>query len=297
MVVHTSFAEDDFDTSTYHSVRPTYPNRFYNTIVEYHKKSKDAKTELALDVGCGPGFVTFKLTDYFDKVIGTDISESMIRQCNLDEKAQYKDRIQFFVSPAEKSPEVVKPSSVDLITGAECLHWVDMDDFYKESARILKPGGTLAYWFYLEPVFPDYPRAGEINLLYNFGSSVQSEGTDYEHYLGPYFKQPGHDNYRYGMSHVSPPTEYFTDIIRHQYDPLVDPDDFTTLLIKRKVTLNQYREHAKSWSAYYTWKKQHPDKPDVADELVSKLAEYMGIGLEDPIEVAYPTVYTFARRK
>lgn len=295
----TSFSEKDFDTTTYNNVRPTYPDQFYDKILEYHNLVKGNKTDLALDVGCGPGFVAFKLADRFQKVIGTDVSESMIAQCNSDPKASNKDKIEFFVSPAELSPLTIAPASVDLITGAECLHWVDMDKFYEECARILKPGATLAYWFYLEPVFVGHPKASALNEEFSYESSIKNHGTDYEHYLGPYFQQPGHDNYRHGLSHVSPPSDLFSDVVRHYYNPLEHgtTGQYTTLFIRRVVTLNYYRNQAKSWSAYYNWKKLHPDKPDVADELVNKLAECMGVGMDDPIEVIYPTVYTFARRK
>ena len=39
-------------------------------------------------------------------------------------------------------------SSVDLITVAQALHWFDLDAFYTEARRVLRPGGTLAAWTY-----------------------------------------------------------------------------------------------------------------------------------------------------
>ena len=49
-------------------------------------------------------------------------------------------------SPAE-STELAN-ASVDVITVAQALHWFDLDRFYTEARRVLKPGGVLAAWAY-----------------------------------------------------------------------------------------------------------------------------------------------------
>lgn len=38
--------------------------------------------------------------------------------------------------------------SIDLITVAQALHWFDIDAFFAEADRVLKPGGVLAFWCY-----------------------------------------------------------------------------------------------------------------------------------------------------
>ena len=42
----------------------------------------------------------------------------------------------------------IDASSVDLITVAQALHWFNIDAFFAEACRILKPGGVLAVWSY-----------------------------------------------------------------------------------------------------------------------------------------------------
>ncbi|MBF0263594.1 MAG: methyltransferase domain-containing protein, partial [Magnetococcales bacterium] len=39
-------------------------------------------------------------------------------------------------------------ASVDLITVAQALHWFDLEPFYTEVRRVLKPGGVFAAWCY-----------------------------------------------------------------------------------------------------------------------------------------------------
>jgi len=38
--------------------------------------------------------------------------------------------------------------SVDLITVAQALHWFNIEQFFAESVRVLRPGGILAIWAY-----------------------------------------------------------------------------------------------------------------------------------------------------
>lgn len=294
----TTYQNQDFDAKGYNAARPTYPDLFYDTLMEYHK-SKGNPTELALDVGCGPGFVAFKLLNYFESVVGTDFSLTMIDQCNKDPRVEFSDKVRFYATPAEEAPKDILPLSVDMITAAEACHWFDHPKFFAESARILKSGGTLAYWFYFDPVFVGNQKATDLVVEYSYDSSKKKYGDSYERFFGPYFDQPGHDIFRTTLSHISPPESEFTDIVRHYYHPHENPDGpkYTSLYIERKISLNTFRGQAKSWSGYHNWKRDNPDKPDAADELIDKLAEALGVDLDTPLQVVFPTVYTFARRK
>ena len=49
---------------------------------------------------------------------------------------------------AEDMGNFVAPASIDLATAAEALHWFDLNNFYPEMRRVLRPGGTLAAWGY-----------------------------------------------------------------------------------------------------------------------------------------------------
>lgn len=294
-----TYSQTDFNTSHYNTARPSYPDLFYETLMEYHHAGP-SETKLAVDVGCGSGFVTFKLANYFDKVIGTDISETMVKQCSSDPRTvSGKGNIQFAVASGEKAPKFLAENSVDLITGAECCHWMDHPAFFQECARILKKGGTLAYWFYLDPVFVGNAKANEINIDYSYGSSVEKYGDEYERFFGPFYEQPGHNFLRSAMAEVSPPSEAFSDIIRHHYIPSEHEDgpSFTTLYIERNVPLSVYRDYVTSWSGYHTWKKAHGDKPDTVDRFMEELSAALGVDMNTPVKIVFPTVYTFARKR
>ena len=115
--------------------RPTYPSSLFdylNAIVTEH--------QIAWDCGTGTGQVALELTRYFNKIHASDASENQI------ENAVLHPKIQYFVSVAEST--YLNSNSVDLITVAQAAHWFDLDAFYAEVKRVLKPQGILAMWCY-----------------------------------------------------------------------------------------------------------------------------------------------------
>ncbi len=80
--------------------------------------------------------------------MATDASDQQIAS------AEPHRKIEFRVALAESS--VIDVDSVDLITVAQALHWFDIERFFDEACRVLKPGGILAIWSYERcPVTPE----------------------------------------------------------------------------------------------------------------------------------------------
>ena len=72
----------------------------------------------------------------FNRVIATDASENQIAN------AQQHEHVEYRVAPAENSG--IGSETIDLLMVAQALHWFDLDRFYEEARRVLKPGGVLA---------------------------------------------------------------------------------------------------------------------------------------------------------
>ncbi len=72
--------------------------------------------------------------------MATDASDQQIVSAELHRKIEYR------VARAESSG--INTDSVDLITVAQALHWFDIERFFAEACRVLKPGGVLAIWVY-----------------------------------------------------------------------------------------------------------------------------------------------------
>jgi ubiquinone/menaquinone biosynthesis C-methylase UbiE len=119
----------------YSQHRPVYPPELFeylSSIVSSH--------ETAWDCATGNGQAAIGLTSYFNKVYATDASEKQIAHAFPHPKIQYSTAL------AEKSG--LPDSSVDLITLATAIHWIQLDKFEREVRRVLKPGGKLAVWNY-----------------------------------------------------------------------------------------------------------------------------------------------------
>ncbi|XP_070561251.1 putative methyltransferase DDB_G0268948 [Ptychodera flava] len=129
-------------TVAYKKFRPTYPEELVKEIVKFGgEKLGDLK--FVVDVGCGSGQSTAVLSDYSERVLGVDISPDQIKQAKA---STMPSNVEFSVGSCEAIP--VDALSVDLITVGTAVHWFDLDKFYKEVDRVLKPGGALAIYTY-----------------------------------------------------------------------------------------------------------------------------------------------------
>ena len=115
--------------------RPRYPA----TLFEY-LASIVSEHNLAWDCATGTGQAAVALAQHFNHVIATDASEEQITNAELHPRVEYR------VAQATASDLVNQ--SVDLITVAQALHWLDLPAFYQEVRRISKPEGFLAVWAY-----------------------------------------------------------------------------------------------------------------------------------------------------
>lgn len=96
--------------------------------------------KLAWDCGTGNGQAAVELANLFDRVIATDASEKQITNAEPHANAEYR------IAPAEESG--IDSNTIDLITVAQALHWFDLERFYAEVRRVLRPRGVLAVWTY-----------------------------------------------------------------------------------------------------------------------------------------------------
>lgn len=132
MTFKDHFSDHAVDYARY---RPDYPAALFEFLAMSVKQR-----DTAWDCGTGSGQAALGLTNYFDRIIATDPSAEQIQNAVRHEKVSY------LVAPAEQTE--IPSRSVDLITVAQALHWFDMEKFYQEARRVLKPDGMLAIWCY-----------------------------------------------------------------------------------------------------------------------------------------------------
>ncbi len=115
---------------------------------------------LAWDCATGNGQAARGLAKYFDSVVATDASPEQLA------RAEHRPGIEFRVA-AESSG--LPDKSVDLVTAAQALHWLDAGVFFNEAKRVMAPGGSIAIWGYGDSIL-DTPQLQAILHAYNRGT-------------------------------------------------------------------------------------------------------------------------------
>ena len=169
----------------YADFRPHYPAELFDYLATL--VSRDS---LVWDCGCGNGQATLDLARRFDRVVAADASREQIAS------ATPHPRVEFRVAPAEQSG--LPDESVSLVTVAQALHWFDLDRFYAEAKRVLRPDGVLAAWAY---GINDVERDAVNLLVQDFYTNV----------VGPYWpperklEEEGYRSIAFPFAEVTPP--------------------------------------------------------------------------------------------
>ncbi|MDE6005210.1 MAG: methyltransferase domain-containing protein [Oscillospiraceae bacterium] len=119
-----------------------YDNK-HDFVAEYGKNLLEFipqdKKQVILDLGCGTGTLTVKLTDFGARIIGIDSSQNMIAKA----KEQFKNikNIEFQVCNALALPF---EQEFDVVFSNAVFHWIDNHDILlKNIYQALKPTGLL----------------------------------------------------------------------------------------------------------------------------------------------------------
>ncbi|XP_022109303.1 putative methyltransferase DDB_G0268948 isoform X3 [Acanthaster planci] len=127
----------------YQKSRPDWPQEIIQTCLSFLREKRTGPFELAVDVACGSGQSTRPLAPHFAKVIGTDISEE---QLGAAKRVSNPPNVEYRIGRGECIP--VADNSADLVTCATAVHWLDVDEFFREVDRVLKPLGCVFIYSY-----------------------------------------------------------------------------------------------------------------------------------------------------
>lgn len=180
---------------------------------------------LAWDCATGNGQAARDLARHFDRVVATDASAGQIAHAVKVPNVEYR------VASAESSG--LSTQSVDLVTVAQALHWLDPETFYAEARRVTVPGGVIAAWCY----GPCHAGEDVEALLRDF-----EDGT-----VGPYWS-PGRkwvdEGYRtipFPFDEVPPPVPAFE--------------------LRVRWSLSQLGEYISTWSAVAKFRSERGEDP------------------------------------
>ena len=147
-----SFADHFSATAAeYARFRPHYPPALFDWLAGTVRHRR-----LAWDCATGNGQAAVALARHFDAVVATDRSPAQLGE------AAPQARVRYACATAERG--CLRSASANLVTVAQALHWLRLDDFYAEVNRVVAAGGVIAAWSYGPiAVDPDIdPVVGEL---------------------------------------------------------------------------------------------------------------------------------------
>ncbi|XP_013411892.1 putative methyltransferase DDB_G0268948 [Lingula anatina] len=241
---------DQSTSEAYSLYRPLWTDTIVGRVMDYVGEKLPGPPTQAIDVGCGTGQFTTMLAPYFQRVIGLDPSPYQVENAN---KGCVPPNVTYQVGNAEKLP--VPNDSADLVTAATAAHWFDMNDFYKESARILRPNGCLAVLYY--DVIPDI-----------HGSS---NGDAIKRLLDEYFILLQDRNMWVEPAETNYVTHFARDVDAPFPKPFVDYTREDSLDIKKDISVSEILGYVKSWSSTGNLMKTCSDAGSILERLESSL--------------------------
>ncbi|OJZ80520.1 hypothetical protein ASPFODRAFT_53073 [Aspergillus luchuensis CBS 106.47] len=264
-----SFSDDNYDCSAYAACRPSPPKHLFDTVLAYHQAPRD----LCIDLGCGNGAAARGLASHFGSIFGVDPSESMLKEA----RAQTKRRNVHYRQCWAESLPFVQTGTIDLVIACQAAHWFDPDLVWKEMTRIVRSGGTVAFWNWGNYVVVGHAHANR--ALRKF-SSVD---------LASYWPQPGKAIWDDRMRPVEcRDFSNWTDHTRLESDSSGAPHALRTVEnIRMQIsdTLGGLEALLRTWSSVHEWRRAHPHAASVreggAGDIVDNLIQDMIEGEED----------------
>ncbi|KAF8326835.1 S-adenosyl-L-methionine-dependent methyltransferase [Cantharellus anzutake] len=282
-----TFSKSSFNSLGYALFRPSYPSLLFETIYKYHASCPEAHWSRAVDLGCGTGQATLELAKKFDHVVGIDSSVGMIQTANentggdtLTSSLRIGGRnIEYKAGSAEAFP-FIGNDSVDLITAAQAAHWFKYEDFWAETSRSLRKGGSVALWCYSEFRLKGHPSSTPL---------ISAYASDRSQPVGKYFEQPGRGILENHLQAIRFPTSPEWDassakriyFIGNHYPtstsvPLHggpkglisldnEKDEAREVILNKRVSWDGLTHYLHTWSALHAYWNEHPEDKGRSD--------------------------------
>ncbi|KAI0889188.1 S-adenosyl-L-methionine-dependent methyltransferase [Annulohypoxylon maeteangense] len=245
----TTFARSTFSAKAYAAFRPAYPPSVFRTVLNYHQLPAPGGT--LLDLGCGHGIITRYLRPHFKSALAIDPSVGMIAQA---QQTTADPEIVFRQGSAEDL-SFLSDGSVDMAVAGQAAHWFDYGKVWPNLARVVRPGGTVAFWGYKDNVLLGTEHVTEIMEEFIYGFDEVAPGWTG---MGPCWEQPGRNILRDLLRSVRPPESDWADVKRLEHEPGKE-DTEETCWLRKNMKLGEVDSYLRTFSCFIAWKDEHPD--------------------------------------
>jgi len=264
-----------------------------------------------LDLGCGHGLIARALAPSFSSVIALDPSSGMVEQAR---KLTSDSKITIRHGAAEDL-SFLDNGSVDCLVAGQAAHWFDYSRAWPEFARVVKKGGTLAFWGYKDHVIVGYPQTTPIYNRFVYEHEEPVPGIES---MARFWELPGRDILRESYRTINLPKTDWEGEIRIAWDPDREgggdigdaPED--ALWQRKSLKLGELKGYVRTFSAFHGWQRAYPDKKSrdsggdgdivdlMFDDLVAAVPSWASTGerwREIGVDVVWGTVIIMAKRR
>lgn len=131
----------------YDDIRPQYPVELIEAIAQAAGIEKGSR---ALELGSGSGQATAMLLPYGCSI---DCVEPGGRLSEIARRKFSGHEVNIFTTRFEEWE--LGRREYDLVFSATAFHWIPAEIAYRKTAQALKPGGTVALFWNMHPIFPE----------------------------------------------------------------------------------------------------------------------------------------------
>lgn len=309
----------------YVASRPSPSEEFFRVIQEYHSSHGDPTTAIAHDVGTGPGNIAMRLLRYYNTAVGSDINDKALAAAPELIAAEQIRRLTFVNSKAEALADkgVVDAAAggagtTDLVIVSECIPLLDAPRALNAFHKLLRPGGTLAIYFYGRPIFTGGPDPARLDALYDrIATRICTFLLPFKGTPGFPFHQRGAEALVSQLDNIALPPSAWGDVVRYKWNPDVpllfnskDGYDFDFEPVDRRAEGEITKEiHDRTWwqdewdadrvkayldSVYPSYIDKAGNRYSEIEQGIEELREAMGGG---KVTVTFPVVLILATKK
>ncbi|KAJ7116040.1 hypothetical protein C8R44DRAFT_675592 [Mycena epipterygia] len=240
----------------------------------------------------------------FSRVTGVDPSAQMIEQATAYAESLDASDVLKFVQGSADNLKFINDKSVDMVISAQAAHWFEWDRTWPELSRVLRYGGTAAFWVYSEFRLPQYPQLTPLITEY-------AQGKDPRTSLGPHW-EPGRRILDNHLLDIVPPAKGWDDFTRvfftGDHHPTLPKPHFDPIL-RKTMTWGGAGLHGylRTFSALHRYHETFPEDlqhsdGDIATRFLRTLMETAQVPLGEEgenmtVEVEWPLALVIARKE